>query len=367
MASSAIQPDPPTGEHLNTGQTNKTPTSTPPALSTTNTPTHGTPLSYSSAIITVVLGSNGPLTKPRTWRESTSQFSVYYNTPLESSPDFVPFFNALLQPFSTGEIIGLNSTNKAGTLYELHLTSKDDLVIRTTVFASPAIASFSKLFQLNLLKLPHYAPEDYDTLTNKLRTTLAKYGYVHNMIVNTLFGFMDGTGYAYVERPPNKEVGHLCSRCPHAAEVDNLYKREQKTPVQHGPPTHTRPSVPTTKKPAGQSVVIKTRFEILDTSLSSVASKHNPANANIVSKDKKINNSPVEGIETGPIQLELPKRIGTSIEHFDFSAIDRKDRETIPEDDPDLTDHNIDEVDNYFETDIDENNFSVHDTPHPLQ
>ncbi|KAI9032929.1 hypothetical protein CLU79DRAFT_860288 [Phycomyces nitens] len=81
------------------------------------------------------------------------------------------------------------------------------------------------------------------------------------------------------------QVGHLRSRCPRAAEIDNSYKRERKTPVQRGPPIHTRPSVPTTKKPASPSVETKNRFEILDPSLSSAASKHNPANANIVSKD----------------------------------------------------------------------------------
>ncbi|KAI9031632.1 hypothetical protein CLU79DRAFT_830896 [Phycomyces nitens] len=163
------------------------------------------------------------------------------------------------------------------------------------------------------------------------------------------------------------QVGYLCSSCSRAAEVDNSYKRERKTPVQHGPPIHTRPSVSTSKKPAGPSVVTKNRFEILGPSLSSAASKHNSANANIVSKDKKISNSPVEGIETGPTQLELPKRVGASIKHFDLSVVDMRDKEIIPEDDPDLTDHYMDEVNNHFETYIGEGSLFVHDIPHPLQ
>ncbi|KAI9017986.1 hypothetical protein CLU79DRAFT_837476 [Phycomyces nitens] len=89
------------------------------------------------------------------------------------------------------------------------------------------------------------------------------------------------------------QVGHLCSSCSRAAEVDNSYKLERKSSVQHGPSIHTRPSVPTSKKTVGPSVVIKNRFEILDPFLSSAASKHNPANLDIVSKDKKITNSPV--------------------------------------------------------------------------
>ncbi|KAI9014536.1 hypothetical protein CLU79DRAFT_721636 [Phycomyces nitens] len=182
-----------------------------------------------------------------------------------------------------------------------------------------------------------------------------KYGYVHGISTNTLFGFIDGSGYAYVERPPSEE------------DVDNSYKRERKTPVRHGPPIHTRPSVPTSKKPAGPSVVTKNRFEILGPPLFSAASKHNPTNPDIVSKDKKITNSPLEGIETGPTQLELPKRVRTSIKHFDFSTIDMRDRKIIPEDDPNLTDHDMDEVNNHFETDIREGSLSVHDAPHPLQ
>ncbi|KAI9010928.1 hypothetical protein CLU79DRAFT_722702 [Phycomyces nitens] len=116
------------------------------------------------------------------------------------------------------------------------------------------------------------------------------------------------------------QVGHHCSSCSRAAEVDNSYRRESKTLVQYGPPIHTRPSVSTSKKPAGPSVVTKNRFEILDPYLSAAASKHNPANSDIVSKDKKITNSPVEGIKTGPAQLEFSKQVGTSIKHLDFSA-----------------------------------------------
>ncbi|KAI9017987.1 hypothetical protein CLU79DRAFT_837477 [Phycomyces nitens] len=42
------------------------------------------------------------------------------------------------------------------------------------------------------------------------------------------------------------------------------------------------------------------------------------------------------------------------MKHFDFSAVDMRDREIIPKDDSDLTDYDMDEVDNHFETDIGE-------------
>ncbi|OAD67721.1 CCHC-type zinc finger transcription factor [Phycomyces blakesleeanus NRRL 1555(-)] len=271
MASSAIQPDtPPTGKHLINSHTNNSPTIT--------TLTPGLPLTYLTALTNtaltfchaIVLGSNDPLTKSHTWRESTSQFSVYYTTPLETSPKFIVFFDALLQSFLPGEIFGLNPSNKAGTLFELHLSSKD----------------------LTLSKLPRLPSQEYTTLDTKLRNALTKYGYVHDISINTLFGFMDGSGHAYMERPPYEEgallplrfkmdfddntmflatwlnmgahcalcqtmghdrdncpnqlkethscygchqVGHFRSKCPHAAKVNNSYKWDCKVPEPHGP------------------------------------------------------------------------------------------------------------------------------------
>ncbi|OAD74590.1 CCHC-type zinc finger transcription factor [Phycomyces blakesleeanus NRRL 1555(-)] len=288
-------------EHLINGYTNTSPTIT--------IPTPGLPLTYLTVLTNttltfhhaIVLGSNDPLTKPRTWQESTSQFSVYYTTPWETSPKFIVFFDALLQSYLPGEIFGLHPSNKAGTLFELHLSSKDVYTCaccigfwynNETVLASPAIASSSKLFKLTLSKLPRFPPQEYTTLDIKLHNALTKYGYVHNISINTLFGFMNGSGHTYVERPPYEEgallplcfkmdfddnttflatwlnmgahcalcqtmghdcnncpnrpketclcygchqVGHLCSKCPHAAKVDNSYKWDCKVPELQGP------------------------------------------------------------------------------------------------------------------------------------
>ncbi|OAD80979.1 CCHC-type zinc finger transcription factor [Phycomyces blakesleeanus NRRL 1555(-)] len=406
MASSAIQPDPPTGEHLINSHTNNSPTIT--------TPTPGLPLTYLTALTNtaptfrhaIVLGSNDPLTKPRTWRESTSQFSVYYTTPPETSPEFIVFFDALLQSFLPGEIFGLNPSNKAGTLFELHLSSKDVCARacrvgfrynNETVLASPAIASSSKLFKLTLSKLPRFPPQEYATLDTKLRNALTKYGYVHDISINTLFGFMDGSGHAYVERPPYEEgallplrfkmdfddnttflatwlnmgahcalcqtmghdrdncptrpketrscygchqVGHLRSKCPRAAEVDNSYKRDRKVPEPHGPHrttatrnTTNRPTVTHSgshmKKSLPPSFTTANPYALLDPSLSSAGSQHNPANTT-----KAV---PADSRTKTPKTPPLP---------FEANLVDRG---TLPADDPTLTDDDLAEVEAYFE------------------
>ncbi|KAL0092636.1 CCHC-type zinc finger transcription factor [Phycomyces blakesleeanus] len=290
------------GEHLINGHTDNSPTIT--------TPTPGLPLTYLTALT-------------------------------NTAPTFCHAIS-----FLPGEIFGLNPSNKAGTLFELHLSSKDVCAHacrvgfwynNETVLASPAIASSSKLFKLTLSKLPQFPPQEYATLDTKLHNALMKYGYVHDISINT-FGFMDGSGHAYVKRPLYEEetrscygchqVGHLRSKCPRAAEVDNSYKRDCKVPEPHGPHrttatcnTTNRPTVTHSgshmKKTLPPSFTTANPYALLDPSLSSAGSQHNPANTT-----KAV---PTDSRTKSPKTPPLP---------FEANLVDR---ETLPADDPTLT------------------------------
>ncbi|KAI9024357.1 hypothetical protein CLU79DRAFT_746726 [Phycomyces nitens] len=108
-------------------------------------------------------------------RVGSSTFSVFYDTPLESSHLFVGFWTALLEAFPRGTNFGSTLPSRsAPTIYKLHIANEADcecvcnepISVSGTIFvASRSVPVGTSLLRVSLSKIPRAS---YPVLTSNL-------------------------------------------------------------------------------------------------------------------------------------------------------------------------------------------------------
>ncbi|OAD73787.1 hypothetical protein PHYBLDRAFT_145257 [Phycomyces blakesleeanus NRRL 1555(-)] len=293
MALPAKVPDPPIGSTTTLGQANIT---TPQPSTTTSTTTNTRSyLDVATATpapgqVPVVLFSNLPTSTDRVWRESTSRHSVFFTPPTDSTLTS-EFWTALRASVPTACTLGISFAHRQPLIHELHLTnstictelcSKGFLVGGQTYFPSMGIAPGTKILRISLSQLP-YLPSPL--LEEAIKTALAAYGTVREVGLHLRANFFDGTGFAYLERPPNpdatlaklsykipydgdlyflgtwKQMGihywSLATCLPQSTPTDaSSSKRPRKVPTTHESPDRSRKTTPgaSHRPPAKKSI-----------------------------------------------------------------------------------------------------------------
>ncbi|OAD69153.1 CCHC-type zinc finger transcription factor [Phycomyces blakesleeanus NRRL 1555(-)] len=217
MALSTNTPEPP-------GVKNPSTTGSSPPLATSFTPISPTLTPLYSQVATQnappltekqphVIFSSTNNTTPRTWRVGSSKFSVFFTAPPKTSPNFDPFWRALLAAYPREVNMGITLGSRSSPdTCELHLATSADceracshpLVVGVSSFpAQPAVPIGTIVRRVFLTKLPRVP---YPELATQLTKCMSPFGKVREIAVHETYGFFDGSGYVVLANTPTDEV-----------------------------------------------------------------------------------------------------------------------------------------------------------------
>ncbi|OAD74517.1 CCHC-type zinc finger transcription factor [Phycomyces blakesleeanus NRRL 1555(-)] len=217
MALSTNTPEPP-------GVKNPSTTGSSPPLATSFTPISPTLTPLYSQVATQnappltekqphVIFSSTNNTTPRTWHVGPFKVSVFFTAPPKTSPNFDPFWRALLAAYPREVNMGITLGSRSSPdTCELHLATSADceracshsLIVGISSFpAQPAVPIGTIVCCVFLTKLPHVP---YLELAIQLTKYMSSFGKVHEIAIHETYGFFDGSGYVVLANTPTDEV-----------------------------------------------------------------------------------------------------------------------------------------------------------------
>ncbi|OAD70393.1 CCHC-type zinc finger transcription factor [Phycomyces blakesleeanus NRRL 1555(-)] len=191
-----------------------------------NAPTHAlpttTPITFASLVdpekqrsltrIERVLGSDDPYAIPTECRFGTSPHSVFYDLPQSDDSFMAAFWTAIHAAFSEEEAFAeVTSVRNNTHIVELYLESDtlcnracaEPIVVQDSVIlAHRAISSSVMMMKLNITGLPRLSRP---CLNELIRSSLYSFGIIKEVVIYLENRFFTGSGYVYLERPPNQD------------------------------------------------------------------------------------------------------------------------------------------------------------------